>query len=148
MGTRATVKFFEQYGPESVCICSVYHQYDGDLAWVGYDLAYLLQNRKIINGFGWGMDMSQYANGIGCLAAQYVAKVKTELGNVYMTSPDNTQNYDYRIETRIVEDKEVLHITVHHFEMLLFQGDVGEFFNVCNMARDGDEPDVKGVDLE
>ena len=35
MGTRATVKFFEQYGADSVCICSIYHQHDGDLAWVG-----------------------------------------------------------------------------------------------------------------
>ena len=87
--------------------------------------------------------MDTHANGIGCLAAQYVAKVKTALGGVYMTSPDNTQNYDYRIETRIVEDREVLYITVRHFETLLFQGDVGEFFSVCNMARDGDEPDVK-----
>ena len=148
MGTRATVKFFEHYGPESVCICSVYHQHNGDLAWVGYDLAYLLQNRKIINGFGLDMDMSQYANGLGCLAAQYVAKVKTTIGGVYMTSPDNTQNYDYRIEPKLVEDKQVLHITVHHFETLLFQGGVTDFLRACVRARDGIDYSDKGVDLK
>ena len=94
------------------------------------------------------MDMSQYANGLGCLAAQYVAKVKTAIGGVYMTSPDNTQNYDYRIEARLVEDKEVLHITVHHFETLLFQGGVTDFLGVCAMARDGIDYNDKGADLE
>lgn len=148
MGTRATVKFFEQHGAESECICAVYHQHDGGLSEVGYDLADLLHRRKIINGMKFGMDMSQYANGIGCLAAQYVAKVKTNLGGVYMTSAENTQNYDYRIEPWLIEDEEVLHITVHHFETLLFQGGVTDFLRACAKARDGIDYNDKGVDLE
>lgn len=137
MGTRATVKFFEQYGAESECICAVYHHDDGGLSEVGYDLADLLHRRKIINGMKFGMDMSQYANGMGCLAAQYVVKVKTNLGGVYMTSAENTQEFNYHVEVKRVDGEEVLHIRAWHFDELLFEGGAMEFLRACSAAKNG-----------
>jgi len=44
-----------------------------------------------------------YANGMGCLAAQYVAKHKTRIGGLYLTSPNDFQGYDY--EVRLINGK-------------------------------------------
>lgn len=137
MGTRAVVKFFEQYGADSECICAVYHQDDGGLSEVGYDLADLLHRRKIVNGMKWGMDISNYANGMGCLAAQYVVKVKTNLGGVYMTSAENTQEFNYHVEVKRVDGEEVLHIRAWHFDELLFEGGAMEFLRACSAAKNG-----------
>ncbi len=49
---------------------------------------------------------------MGCLAAQYVAKHKTKIGGLYLTTDDDSQDYDY--EVRFVDGK--LIIKVDDFE--------------------------------
>lgn len=111
MGTRSTVKFFGEWNDKPVM--AVYQQYDGYIDGVGHELASFLLDKKVINGIGSGQNMEGgYANGMGCLAAQYVAKHKTEIGGFYLTTSDDEQEYNY--EVRLVDGQ--LIIKVDKFE--------------------------------
>lgn len=92
MSTHSTVKFIESKRN----ICSVYQQWDGYLSCVGLELAHFLDGTKIINGISG--QSTGYANGMGCLAAQYIARIKTGIGGVYMTNPKDKQEYNYIVE--------------------------------------------------
>ena len=107
MGTRSTVKFISEHDQETVLL-SIYQQYDGYIDGVGRQLAEFLKDKKVINGFNSSQTMETgYANGMGCLAAQYLASIKTGVGGVYCTGPDDKQQYNYRVslvgENLIVE---------------------------------------------
>jgi hypothetical protein len=118
MGTRSTVKFYEQ----GECIASIYQQYDGYPSCVGLKLAEFLKSKTVINGIS-GQTMESLANGIGCLSAQYIAKIKDRIGNVYMTSASDLEEYNY-----IVHCNECGVITVKVED---FAGNVDEFLRYC-----------------
>ena len=108
MGTRSTVKFYSEFDQEEPVV-SVYQQRDGYINGVGYDLAIFLKEKTIINGIGSGQTMDKgFANGMGCLAAQYVAENKTEIGGFYLTTKDDYQEYNY--EVRFIDDNFVIKI--------------------------------------
>lgn len=67
-------------------VMTVYRQFDGNPEGHGKDLAALLGKIKVINGLGGGdrERMGKVANGMGCLAAQLVARLKDCVGNVYV----------------------------------------------------------------
>lgn len=101
MGTRSTVKIFIEQDEKTPVVC-IYQQYDGYISGVGHVLAKFLMRKTVINGFN-NHTMKDYANGMGCLAAQYIAEIKTEIGGVYIASLDNTQDYNY--EVRLIDGK-------------------------------------------
>jgi len=107
MGTRSTVKFYQ----DQQIVASIYQQYDGYISGVGYDLAKWLKTKTVINGIG-NETMEGFANGIGCLAAQYIREHKVKIGNLYMTTVDDEQEYNY--EVRHVDDS--FEITVEGFK--------------------------------
>ena len=51
----------------------------------------------MINGINNQTMEAGFANGMGCLAAQYVAAHKCKIGGFYLTSHDNKQGYDYEV---------------------------------------------------
>lgn len=85
MGTRSTVHFSEKYlgGKRERKFCSIYQQYDGYPSGVGLFLGKFLRDTR--------------GNGLTCIAAQYVAKIKDSPCNVYMTTHDDKQEYNYYI---------------------------------------------------
>lgn len=95
MGTRSTVKFYDEYQPNTP-ILSVYQQYDGYISGVGHKLAKFLQRKTVINGYG-SQTMETHANGMWCLAAQYVAENKTGIGGFYCTNSKDSQEYNYQV---------------------------------------------------
>lgn len=98
MGTRATVKFYRQQPSETVKpLVACYYQYDGYYEGVGQELADFLKDKKIINGIGGEKMEEGFANGIDCLAAQFIANQKTEIGGFYITALDDEQGYDYDV---------------------------------------------------
>ena len=110
MGTRSTVKFYSEH-QEDVVLLSVYQQYDGYISGVGHKLANFLKGKKAIGGFSKnrGETMKNgFANGMGCLAAQYVAANKTEIGGFYITTPDDEQEYNYKV--KLVDDEFVIEV--------------------------------------
>lgn len=114
MGTRSTVKFYSEWAKEGDApILAVYQQFDGYIIGVGHDLANFLKDKTIINGIGGNQTMETgFANGMGCLAAQYVAAGKTEIGGFYLTGATDSQEYNY--EVRLIDGK--LIIKVDNFE--------------------------------
>ena len=97
MSTRSLVRFatreegvsFSEH-PERVEV-QVYKHYDGYPSGHPTDLAKFLKGFSIVNGLG--MDMHQTANGLGCLAAQYVAAFKMAAGDIYVESPDTERDW-------------------------------------------------------
>ena len=113
MGTRSTVKFYSNYNSQETPILSVYQQFDGYISGVGHTLAKWLQTKTIISGIGSNQTMEGgFANGMGCLAAQYVKDSKDKIGGFYLTEPDDSQQYDY--EVRFIDGK--FEITVDKFK--------------------------------
>ena len=107
MGTRSTVKFYNEFNDE--LILSVYQQFDGYIDGVGHDLANFLADKEVINGIGNNQSMEGgYANGMGCLAAQYVAANKTGIGGFYLTNKDDEQEYNY--EVRLVDGQLIIKV--------------------------------------
>jgi hypothetical protein len=138
MGTRSTVKFYEEYKEERIPICSIYQQYDGYPSGVGLVLAEFLNSRTLVNGFGTGMDNKEFANGIGCLSAQYVAHIKKSIGSVYMTSADDSQAYNYEVIGLIADGRgaATLKVIVKDYGgKLIFDGDVEEFLEFCERGE-------------
>lgn len=107
MSTRSTVKFYNEFDQEQP-ILSVYQQYDGYIEGVGHELATWLKDKKVINGISGQTMQDGYANGMGCLAAQYVAAKKDRIGGFYLTSSDDEQNYNYTV--RMLDEKLIIEV--------------------------------------
>lgn len=108
MSTRSTITFFGEYGDKEP-VLNVYQQFDGYIGGVGYDLANFLKDKKVINGIGMDQSMDDgFANGMGCLAAQYVASQKTEIGGFYLTVKDHSEGYNY--EVRLIDGNIIISV--------------------------------------
>ena len=107
MATRSLVRFakreegvsFNEH-PEKVKV-QRYKHYDGYPQGHPLELAKFLKDFKIVNGLG-GRDI-RVANGLGCLAAQYVAAFKEGPGDIYIENPD-TQHGDIEYVTYVWGD--------------------------------------------
>jgi acetyltransferase-like isoleucine patch superfamily enzyme len=110
MGTRSTIKFYRNKHNEkpNVCVASIYQQYDGYLSGIGNFLIQWLNKFTIVNGISLNDDR-KIANGIDCLAAQYIRDHKNGVGGLYMTHEDDMQEYNYEIYD---EDEKGLYIIV------------------------------------
>ena len=92
MATRSLVRFarredgvsFSEH-PEKIEV-QVYKHYDGYPSGHPTDLANWLINKKIVNGIS--MDPRDEANGLGCLAARYIAAFKMGAGDIHVENPD------------------------------------------------------------
>jgi len=112
MSTRSIIRFAEREEgvsfsehPERVEV-QVYKHYDGYPEGHPTQLAEFLKDFKIVNGLG--MDTYRIANGLGCLAAQYVAAFKMDAGDMYIENPD-TEHGDIEYITYVwgTENKDI-----------------------------------------
>ena len=112
MSTRSLVRFatreegvsFSEH-PERVEV-QVYKHYDGYPSGHPMDLAEFLKDFKIVNGLG--QDTRKVANGLGCLAAQYVAAFKMDAGDMYIENPDiEHSDLDYITYVWGTENKDI-----------------------------------------
>jgi len=113
MSTRSIVRFakreegvsFSEH-PEQVEV-QIYKHYDGYPSGHPVELAEFLKEFKIVNGLPFGDD-SKMANGLGCLAAQYIARFKMSAGDIYVESPDTERDWiEYITYVWGVEDKDI-----------------------------------------
>ena len=112
MSTRSLVRFakreegvsFSEH-PERVEV-QVYKHYDGYPSGHPTALAEFLKDFKIVNGLG--LDTHKVANGLGCLAAQYIAAFKEGPGDLYIENPDTEHNWiEYITYVWGIEDKDI-----------------------------------------
>ncbi len=96
MGTRSTIRFIEKYEYREKQLVNIYQQFDGYIEGVGYELAKWLINKTIVNGFV-SNDEKNNANGIGCLAAQFIKDFKKHIGGLYIVGSTNAQEYNYDV---------------------------------------------------
>ena len=104
MSTRSLVRFakreegvsFSEH-PKRVEV-QVYKHYDGYQSGHPTELAKFLNRFRIVNGLT--NDSSYVANGLGCLAAQYVEVFKMEPGDLYLEHQD-TDHYDVEYITYV-----------------------------------------------
>ena len=107
MSTRSLVRFatreegvsFSEH-PERVEV-QVYKHYDGYPEGHPLELAKFLKDFKIVNGLG--QDTHKVANGLGCLAAQYIEAFKQVPGDLYVENPD-TNHSDIEYTTYVWGD--------------------------------------------
>ena len=118
MGTRSTVKFYE----EGKMMLGVYQQYDGYIEGVGAQIAELLEKYTIVNGVGG----EGTANGFGELALFYITNYKTDNGNLYATTEDDIQEYNYVLTGRWADSSIKVSVTDCEGHSL-FSGDSSEF---------------------
>lgn len=97
MGTRSKTSFIKKRNGKLEHLVSVYQQYDGYIEGVGYNIANFILDKQICNGIRLGRDMNKLANGFDCLVAQFIRDFKTEVGNLYITTEDNIQEYNYNV---------------------------------------------------
>ena len=113
MSTRSLVRFatreegvsFSEH-PERVEV-QVYKHYDGYPEGHPVNLARFLNKFEIVNGVPFEDD-SRVANGLGCLAAQYIAAFKMKPGDLYVENPD-TEHGDIEYITYVwgIENKDI-----------------------------------------
>lgn len=69
------------------------------------------------------------SNGMGCLAATIVAKLKKRIGEIYLQS-DSERDYGQEFEYH-VRYNNVQVIDVYDNESVIFDGSWNEFYNFC-----------------
>lgn len=116
MGTRSLTFVYTEQGDTIVCL---YRQYDGYPEGHGKELATILS--------------TTLSNGMECLSASIVAKLKTGAYNIYLYPSDTDdagQDYEYHIYENRVE------ILSHPFpDRKIFSGSYSEFMDFCNALQ-------------
>lgn len=143
MGTRSLTYVYDD-GETKPFLC-MYRQFDGYPSGHGLDLAKFLAPIVMRNGYQMDDKAGTHANGMGCLAAQLVANLKTDIGGIYLYPAETTdagQEYEYHIYTDrvIVQDA-----YGHRGNRVLFSGSWKNFLKFCE-APDADESDDVGID--
>ena len=139
MGTRSLTRFITQHGDEKIAITCVYRQYDGYPSSHGIELADFLASGKMVNGFG-SSEEKQF-NGLGCLAAQFIADFKKGVGNIYIHTADSKdcgEEYVYEVIYKQPNDvfgkpnEESLTMTCYdvYAEKMLFEGMPKDFHTI------------------
>ena len=123
MGTRSLITFMN--GDQA--ITTVYWQFDGYPSGRGKELATFLASKRMVNGFG-DKDSKILANGMGCLAAQWIKLEKDGVGSVYIYPPNIEDNdcgaeFHYWVSG---DGSKPLTVAVTDDEPL-FEGNVDEF---------------------
>jgi len=76
-------------------IVDIYHHWDGYPEGLGVTLGWYLSGKRVVNGIGSEDNEDLIFNGMGCLAASLVAKLKDGPGNVYIESRESHSWIDY-----------------------------------------------------
>ena len=135
MGTRSLTTFISTWKDEKTGkvkkdkIVTMYRQYDGYPSGHGKELAEFLVQGKLVNGIG-SNEPQLVFNGMGCLAAQVVAKFKNGTGNIYLHRGGTTKCWEeWRYEVISNEDDELIFkcIEVHGKAVTRFEGDAHGF---------------------
>ena len=114
MGTRATVKFYNEEPKEnSIPLVNFYYQYDGDYDVIGKQLADWLKSKSVINGIQHQTMADGFANGVSCLAAQFCKGKKNKIGHFYINTLTNVEYYDYKVWVDF--NTNVIYMSIHEF---------------------------------
>ena len=100
----------------------IYHHWDGYPEGLGVKLASYLDDKKITNGLSGKNDYDVF-NGMGCLAASLVAKLKEGPGDVYIEDPKRRHgwiDYEYVVWG---DDAKSIWISIFDGDKCIFVGE-------------------------
>lgn len=135
MGTRSLTFVYD--GDKA--IINMYRQFDGYPSGHGLELAEFLNQGKLVNGIS-SAENGLVFNGMGCLAAQVVAKFKDGPGNIYLHRGGTTGCWEeYRYE--VIGNEETKELTfkcveVHGKPVTLYQGTVQGFLEFVEKQKE------------
>jgi hypothetical protein len=109
MATRAVVRVLDD---DKKVIVNIYTRWNGYPSGLGAKMADFLTGFVLVNGLG-ADSAPKVANGMGCLAAQLVAYLKTGPAGVYLVpaTPEGARGEDY-VYTVARAETGKLHLTV------------------------------------
>ncbi len=117
MGTRATTTIYNNKQP----LVTIYRQMDGYWSGHGHELRNFLAGMTIVNGISGST--ANKANGMGCLAAQLIARLKVGIGGIYITSLDDKEGYHYEIS----DESGSVHLKASIYGELGYDGPISDF---------------------
>ena len=127
MGTRSLTYVYEGETP----IMCMYRQFDGYLEGHGQELANFLNDLTIGNGISGKPKLFNFANGMGCLAAQMIVWFKKTPGGFYIhpieLDQDAWQDYEYHV----YENK----VVVKNPDEVIFEGSWEDFAKYCGVEE-------------
>jgi hypothetical protein len=137
MGTRSTYRIIEEYSTGKKVkkvkqnpICVIYVQYDGYPTGHPMETAEWLSTGKVVNGYGVNEEQLVF-NGAGCLAAQFIAKMKKGTGGTYIHSLNSRGESweDYLYDIIVKEDYSIEYVCYDNNEEKteLFRGTPANF---------------------
>ena len=136
MGTRSTYRIIEQFTDEKTNkvinqeICLMYRQFDGYPSGHPCETAEWLASGEVVNGFS-SNETKLIFNGAGCLAAQLVAKYKTEPGGTYLNPLKHRGKCweDYLYDIIVKEDHTIEFVCYHNGKRKteVFRGSPSDF---------------------
>jgi len=136
MGTRSLTYVYDEYNgivsPDPI-VC-MYRQFDGYPTGHGKELAEFLLSGRMVNGLS-GMGKELQFNGMGCLAAQMVAKFKTSSGGFYLHAPKLNQDLWQEYEYHIFKDIVKIYDGQYSDDKIIFDGTWEQFDNYCSVER-------------
>ncbi len=112
MGTRSTTKIYEiredNKGKESKSfILGLYKQYDGYIGGWGKELKKFIKKGTFVNGINENKGKILF-NGIGDFALLLVKEFKEGAGDLYATSEDDDQEFNYIITYKHLKDNKAV----------------------------------------
>jgi len=122
MGTRCLTYVYEVNEP----IVCLYRQFDGYPSGHGAELADFLNKIEVGNGILGKPEMGEFANGMGCLAAQLIAHFKKSVGGFYIHAITDSVGVDY--EYHVYANKVVVKDSD---EEVVFSGSQNDFVEYC-----------------
>ena len=128
MGTRSLTYVYDGETP----IMCMYRQFDGYLSGHGQELANFLNELTVGNGISGKPELFNFANGMGCLAAQMIVWFKKTPGGFYIhpieLDQDAWQDYEYHV----YENK----VVVKNPGEVIFEGSWNEFLLLTTESED------------
>ena len=123
MGTRSLTFVYDSGNP----IMCMYRQFDGYPEGHGQELAEFLNTLQVGNGISGNPNLFEFANGMGCLAAQMIVWFKKTPGGFYIHPVDLNQDCWQDYEYHVYENK----VVVKNPTEVIFEGSWEDFHSFC-----------------
>jgi hypothetical protein len=111
MSTPATIKFYD----DGELLVNVYIHWDGYPSGAGLNLVRFLKKYTIVNGISMN-ETRIVANGMGCLAAQFIKEFKDGPGGLYIHHSTDVGDYDYVVQLNSSDNLTVNAMSLEDFE--------------------------------
>jgi hypothetical protein len=133
MGTRSLTRIIPRqeglaydvaHKRAELALVNIYQQYDGYPSYMAVEYANFLKGLSVGNGISGSDKLGEFANGPGCLAAQFIQKFKTRAGGLYLSPIDNDEGWADYIYTLLPKEGHETYMTIYDMreEKVIFVG--------------------------